>query len=181
MCLSALAALRRMPMSEPNGMTNPNINKVTMKTAKVRGVQWFFSGIFLFFKYSIISPIICATQKRSTLCDLLQERELLDLHWLMQTEKVPLHPSLWLWMKGFPSGNVFTKFSLHALSHAEDSPVIAKTKLPTPQITDLAIHVHMVQHDKIHWHSLSSIHNKLSKLQMFNSTGLVAWCPFSPR
>lgn len=39
MCLSALAALRRMPMSEPNGMTNPNINKVTMKTAKVRGVQ----------------------------------------------------------------------------------------------------------------------------------------------
>lgn len=40
----------------------------------------FFRIFFFFFKYSLISPIICATQKRSTLCDLLQERELLDLH-----------------------------------------------------------------------------------------------------
>lgn len=130
-------------------MTNPNINKVTLKTAKGRGVHRFFFQDFFFFKIVLYLPLFTPHKNEASFVIFYRKEN----YWTYADSCKPKRCSFIHLSDLEQRASHLEMFSpsFHSmLSHTQDSPAMARTKLQTPQTTDLATHLHMVQHDKIH-------------------------------
>lgn len=91
--VSFSTALRQMPTCHPNAMRNRNI-KYTLKAVKILRDDErnsFAQQFYFFFKHNL--SLFLAMQKCSRFCHLLQGRDLVDVCWLTQAEKVAHPPS----------------------------------------------------------------------------------------
>lgn len=174
-------------------MRNPNINKVTLKAVKTHRVEEkniFALVFFFFFKDSLTLLVIYAMQKHSVFCHLLQGRELLDLCWLTQAEKMALPPSRPPFDLGLRASHleVFSPSdSLHALTHAHKRPAHRLQELNCSHRDTISNRSFYTFARRSAWvkptllHSLSSTHKGAKQTADVEQDRSVVWCPFSPR